>query len=529
MKPNFSFINRHILCVSASLLFSSYANAGEVAIQFLSGKLPAYSLEQLTDKSIAVTFEKAVPYRISSLPYQVQELAPGKTRIVIPFHGVEQTVVADAVTAIISVKTSSAAAKAQAPAAGGTGSRDDIFDDLKNVTQKPATEKKAEIKSALEARLVLGDEKKASSLVDHIRGKVAEKIKDKSPDEVKRVVSDYTVDLSIPESPGLTIVGLVTEDVIRPSSPRALAAALQTGVDKEGKGKTGLAIEFAPMKLFVPSTPSEDYQRSALVRALWNTQVSIATAKPTDATEKTLKAGLGLSSVLYKRESSDPLRNSAYSRCYDTVIRKQLEAIEKQPALGITEFKDLKTEGETETAAQKCYSTFLKSSWNGTAIVLGLATSQYSESGKWSDGKRSAHGGWLSMGYGFEEFSADSPIRTNMHLIATYKRLFGERVTDPLDAKKTIEQNGSLLGAKLRWRGDDRNYFIEQSYQRNEYAGRPTDKIRRSAIGFEWKLGENLWLVSAVGGESGRKNGVDSSFVTSGLKYGSSTESLFSK
>lgn len=528
MKPAFSFISRHILCALPLLLFSSYALAGEVAIQFSSGKLPAYSLEQLTDRSIAVTFEKAVRYRISSLPYQVQELPGGKTRIVIPFQGIEQTVLADAVTAIISVKTS-ATVTVQTPLASGSGSPDDIIDDLKNVTQKPATAKKGEIKSSLEAKLVLGDEKKASSLVEQIREAVAGKIKDKSPDEVKKVVSGYTVDLSIPESPGLTIVGLVTEDVIRPSSPRALSAALQTGVDKEGKGKTGLAIEFSPMKLFMPSTPSEDYQHSALVRALWNTQVSIATAKPTDAADKTLKAGLGLSSVLYKRESSDPLRNSAYAGCYDTVIRKQLEAIDKQPAIGITEFKDVKTEGETETAAQKCYSTFLKSSWNGTAIVLGLATSQYSESGKWSDGKKSAHGGWLSMGYGFEEFSADSPIRTNMHLIATYKRLFGERVTDPLDAKKTIEQNGSLLGAKLRWRGDDRNYFIEQSYQRNEYTGRPTDKIRRSAIGFEWKLGENLWLVSAVGGESGRKNGVDSSFVTSGLKYGSSTESLFSK
>src|SRR5262249_24029007 len=45
------------------------------------------------------------------------------------------------------------------------------------------------------------------------------------------VVKCFSVDLSMPDSPGLMIVGLGSDNVVRPTTPRALGAALTNGIN----------------------------------------------------------------------------------------------------------------------------------------------------------------------------------------------------------------------------------------------------------------------------------------------------------
>jgi len=54
------------------------------------------------------------------------------------------------------------------------------------------------------------------------------------------------VDLSVPDSPAFTVLGLTPEEVARPTTARKLATSLLNGVDRNGVLQTGVAIDTVP-------------------------------------------------------------------------------------------------------------------------------------------------------------------------------------------------------------------------------------------------------------------------------------------
>lgn len=344
-----------------------------------------------------------------------------------------------------------------------------------------------------------------------------------SAEEISQFLANYSVNYSIPDSPGLQIVGLGTEDVVRPTTPRALALAVQPAVDKDGKVQRGLALEFAPFKIFAPTTSKSAYERSPLVRALWNTQVSIGTAKPASDDDKSLKAGLGLYSIVYRSKGMDPLRDEAHAACLQRAMTAELEGLQ---LTGTPGFRGRTPEQSgSAKAAEKCYADLAAKVPNGLTVAAALATSRFSPTGKWSDGKEDAHGGWLAANYAFGELSTG----LGMHRLdgaLTVKRLLRETVQDPLDDKAKVRQASWLVGSKLFFGSDPFNYFVEFSYKKAQIAGREKDNLRRAAVGLEWQMSPGLWIVGAIGGEGGRTNGTSNSFVTTGIKMGTAAESL---
>jgi hypothetical protein len=63
-------------------------------------------------------------------------------------------------------------------------------------------------------------------------------------------LDDARLDLSVPDTPAFTALGVSPSSISRPTNLRDLAIALASGVNGAGSVQNGLAIEVAPMKFF---------------------------------------------------------------------------------------------------------------------------------------------------------------------------------------------------------------------------------------------------------------------------------------
>jgi len=111
-------------------------------------------------------------------------------------------------------------------------------------------------------------------------------------------------DLSVPESPAFTLLGVTPANVTRPGTPRAFAASLLDAIDKNGTLQNGIAIDTAPL---LNGTTLADYRNCYLKRFLANLQLSVATTKGKEKDAAT-QTGLGLHLVLYNGD--DPRLNN---------------------------------------------------------------------------------------------------------------------------------------------------------------------------------------------------------------------------
>lgn len=329
----------------------------------------------------------------------------------------------------------------------------------------------------------------------------------------------FSADTAIPDSPGLMIVGLGTEDVLRPTTPRELGAALTNGVDDQGDPVSGFAVDVAPTKLLAPSITQQQYVASPwLIRPLWNTQLSAAVGKNTDDDDETLRVGYGLSTVLWRYKTSDPVRNEGHQKC----LKDALGA----PPLISGAGEASSTTSPDENIAN-CLAKFEKESSSGTALTVGYAGSQISEEGDWSGRHSGASGAWASFSYAFDGLLPKETNKLRPELLLHWRELKDELVADPANVGSFIEQNSSQYGLLLRLHGKRMNFHAEKSWARAKQATQPTDDTEKFAVGIEWKLSENTWLVVAFGGEDGRDGAGDETHIRTGIKFGRVEQPVF--
>ena len=326
----------------------------------------------------------------------------------------------------------------------------------------------------------------------------------------------YTVDFTVPESPAFSLIGIAPEKITRPATPRDLAIAVANGVDEQGKAKSGLAIEFSPYELLYGQRVTlSDYAERQSVRRLMGTVVSLGVAKGTEATDKSMRMGVGLNISLF--DFGDPRVDPKVATCLNTLkapnrlIGAPVIVNEDTTAKQNEEFNACKS-----LANRAGVNTLGK--WNKSAGSVGLGQAWTSETGTFSDKKRGARGGWLSLGYGFEGIRG---LEDNAQLVAHVRRLFKEHISDPAQAGKFIDQDSTLAGARMRFTNDPSKFYgtMEGSYQRLEFPGGRNDKVKRFALGLEYKVSDDLWLVASVGGEGGRKDGENHAFVLGGFRF----------
>jgi hypothetical protein len=335
-----------------------------------------------------------------------------------------------------------------------------------------------------------------------------------SEDAAKAVADNYkkyTIDISIPESPAFTVLNVTPTDVVRPSSLRAWATSLLHGVDKDGKLKEGLALEGAPYALLNRKMSLFEYtQLGPVAKAMMNTHVSMGTAKGSQSDDKSLKLGLGLRVRLF--DLGDPREDRELIECFTRAAGPQ------QPAGGFFTSEVKPGEGFKE-----CYAKRKSARWNASSGIVGLGQAWTSTTGNFSDRERSTRGAWTTLAYGFEGMPGMSE---NFQVLGHYKALDRERVADPLDATKFVDRDSRVGAAQIRFGIEEFAGSLESSWQRLSIAGRATERVRRYAIGLEYKIAPNVWLVASTGGQKGGASD-NKGFVMGSIRFGAASSSTF--
>ncbi len=339
------------------------------------------------------------------------------------------------------------------------------------------------------------------------------------------------------------MLGLTPENVVHPRTIRDFVLTLKDGVDESGNFKAGLALDFAPLQLLSRDQLLEDYvdvegiqkeMAEARMRGrgaprerlfsrpdqiLTNTTVSLATSQGTGDKDKTVNAGIGLHIPLLDRSD---LRDWI-GRCYEGTARDLFFAAPVVDAGGIPKLAPGTAE-QFEAAAQNCFdASKSQARWNASIWTVSLGYALSSTEGDFGSVTPANRGAWSSFAYGFER--GPSLLRKYGQLVIHTKALYKETVVDPSDDSLFIEQDSTTVGLAFKLGKPNFNAALQASFARlKDKTHDTTDEVRRLSIGLEYRVKPDLWLVATVGGEGGRENGGNNSFVLGGLKFGSRTD-----
>lgn len=337
-------------------------------------------------------------------------------------------------------------------------------------------------------------------------------------------INDRDVDLSVPESPAFTVLGVTPETVVRPTNPREFATSLLNGVDQNGNFQTGLALDFVPYLTFKGrSTSLSKYADSRVDRFLARTQFSFATTKGATDEDKSTKLALGLRLTLF--DKGDPRLDDELDKCYEVNVDNdpRLDDEEFLPLPGETEAqKDAKRAKRKKLLAElaePCNDAARKRNWNNSAWIVGFAPSWISKTGQTKNFEWNGGGFWTSIGYGFEGSSLENNSQLLFH--ARYRN--NESVADPDNEGQFFSQDSIFLGSRLRVApGEEAKsiFSLEGNFVRSRRDNNAYDNSSRYSLGLEQRVADNIWFALSLGGQSGRADGRNNAFVLTSFKWG---------
>jgi hypothetical protein len=339
-----------------------------------------------------------------------------------------------------------------------------------------------------------------------------------------RNVKEANIDLSVPESPGFTILGLTPQAVVRPATPLELATSLLNGVDQNGNFQTGVAIDTAPYLLFFGNGVTIlDYRGSYVTRLFSRSQFSFATTKGTSEGDKAARLGLGYHLTLF--DNGDPRQDTELDGCF---ARRFANIGPQRP---ISPSSDNPVENQQLTsllrsAAEACRVEARKRNWGKSSWAVGAAASWVSPAGETKNVKWNGGAVWTSLAYGFENIKG---LKQKAQLILHLRRRTKEQIPEPDQSGKFFERDTTLFGARLRFGKPTFAGDLEAVYLRDKRAWQQPDSNFRFSFGAERKIADNLYFSLSVGGESKRRDGTGKkAFVLTTFKWGYSKAPTYS-
>jgi hypothetical protein len=344
------------------------------------------------------------------------------------------------------------------------------------------------------------------------------------------------VDLSVPESPAFTVLGLTPQTVVRPTSPRQFATSLLSGVDMNGNFQSGLALDFVPYLILAGDELTlRGYQQNYFQRLLSRTQVSFATTKGASDDDKSMRLALGLHATLWDR--GDPRTDENLMTCLGQ-MRTPRRPDQLEPELLGTTPQDLKDfndslsrynedktryERDRQAAIEfnngvsaRCRDESRRRNWNRSSWIIAAAPSWISLTGETKRYRWDGGGFWTSVAYGFEGVPGLKD-RSQLILHARYRNR--EQVPVP-DAEGTFfTQDSAFFGARFRHGSPTFNGSFEYTFLRLRPAGATFDNAQRLALGFERRIAGDTWFNLSLGGETGRSDGKNNGFVLTSFKW----------
>ncbi|MBK7934588.1 MAG: hypothetical protein KA956_12645 [Pyrinomonadaceae bacterium] len=398
---------------------------------------------------------------------------------------------------------------------------------------------------------------------------VAETTKKKN-EEAKKDAAD----LSVPDSPGFTILGLTPQTVIRPGTPREFATALINSLDENGNFQTGVAIDTAPFLLLFGDDVTLGEYRGGIKRdasgnmvrdpsgnIIWNknnpsgyftrmlsrTQFSLATTKGTTEDDKSAKIAAGVRFTLF--DYGDPRLDEKLDQCFDRIaalIRTQ--AKREVPdwfasAAGDERFKAvlIRLIENNKTDYKKCVDQSKERNFASSSFTIGGAGSWISPTGDSGKFTNNGFGFWGTLAYGFEgiagldcskkhEKAGDGPSKRCIkpQLVFHFRRRSQESVPDPLNTGLFTTRDYNLFGTRLRIGVPKWSVNFEGVYRAERYAGRTSSSSIEASLGADYKLASNLYLNFSIGGATKESNipGGGKVFVRTAFNWGTSQKPL---
>jgi hypothetical protein len=399
-------------------------------------------------------------------------------------------------------------------------------------------------------------------------------------DEITNAVKDAEeeskeVDLSIPEAPGFTILGLTPQEVTRPTTPREFATTLINSLDRNGNFQSGIAIDTAPYQLFFSRRINRDRdyippQKDKLIeqdgelidnrsreplkgyftRFLWRTQFSLATTKGTTKDDKSARIGAGFNFTFF--DFGDPNTDFKLRDCQTNVVLTLDDKAAQD--LGFKDFFDsritpddhrkinarkmfLVTQDYILKQYDKCVEESEKRNFGKSSFGVGVAGSWISKDGDSAKFTNNGQGLWASLNYGFEgipglrctekEIEEDNRCITPQ-LIFHFRRRVKETVPNPLIDGMFTTKDSNLFGMRLRVGVPKWSVNFEGVYRAERYAGRTSSSSIQASIGADYKLAKNLYLNFSIGGETKESNipGTGKVFVRTSFNWGTSQKPL---
>jgi len=345
-----------------------------------------------------------------------------------------------------------------------------------------------------------------------------------SPDTSKSSVNLATIDLAVPDSPALVILGLTPQTIIRPTSPREFATSLLNGVDQNGNFQTGVALDTAPYLLFAGRQLTIDrYRDSRLTRVFARTQLSFATNKGASEADKSVRLALGLHLTFW--DQGDPRMDGDLTECFNKSLNFVGGPISPTMSPEDREKEIAKREAALKPLAEACREKARKKNWNRSSWVFGAAPSWSSTTGRTGDMRWNGGAVWTSLAYGFRGVPV---LEEKAQLIVHGRYRTSEQVPDPNVKGQFFKQNSGLVGARFRIGSPDFAASVEGVFLHATVAAKPTENSYRLSFGAEHKVAENLWFALSLGGEGGRRGGNNTVFVLSAFKWGFSKKQQLS-
>jgi hypothetical protein len=338
--------------------------------------------------------------------------------------------------------------------------------------------------------------------------------------DTPRSITSEELDVSVPSSPAFAMLGLTPDTVLRPASPRALAATVLNGVDPSGTLQSGVAIDVAPY--FAAQgrhVTLEMFEKSAIVRFLSRLQVSAATAKAASADDDAVRLGAGLRLTFWDRgdyRGNLNFRGDLSGAQQDAVQEMTNEGLRKSPLPDVALAYDAELDRRLRLRTDVIRERYRKANWNNSAFAIGGAGTWISKTGKANGLAQSGGAVWTSLAYGFEDVPG---LEDSAQFIVHARYRTGDRVPDPAADGEFVTQDSSLAGARFRVGAVDTNASFEMVYLRAEPSDRPLERFVKLTGDVEHRLFENVWLHFAVGGETGREDDEDHLFVLTTLKF----------
>jgi hypothetical protein len=339
-----------------------------------------------------------------------------------------------------------------------------------------------------------------------------------------------SLDLAVPDSPALTILGLSPEKVARPGSPRELATTALNGVDRRGNPQSGLAVDFAPLFLFGGNGITwDDYRGGWGTRLLGRTQVSVATAKGSGEGDKAVRAAVGLRATLW--DAGDPRLDETLIACMDAIrVTPPKEALLNQEAVDAW---IARATAERRPLIEQCHKQFKDRRWNASSIAFGVAPEWHSPTGRWADFDAGGASAWGSVAIALsrnEQFESPAgttiPVERPFGQIVVQGRYRADELVPNRQVRGTFFEKASAgIAARVMVGSADRAIVVEAELAREMPERGDSVSALNLSVGGQMKLTNDVWLSLAVGGNRGGVADEErSAFVLSSFKWALSRE-----